>query len=219
MDESPCHHSHRHSQRVKDHLKFEEFKNVHAEEKIVVCGLGESVALVQRISATTIGVNDIGRLFHPTYLLNVNNISQYKGDRYSYIANTQAKYLFTHTPKENVGVRIPIVPFEIEPRSGGVEVVGNRVPHFRNTPYMGVALAAYMGAKRVGVIGVDFTDNHFWVKDGPHRLNSDFERINAQYGKLAAHLKTLGTEVFNLSPISRLTTLPKISLDQWNATT
>lgn len=202
-------------------MKFEDFKNKHAGENIVCCGLGESINGLGAIDfcgkLISIGVNDIGRAFTPTYLLNVNNRNQYKGDRYSFIENTQAQYLFTHTPGENLGVKIPIVAFKIDPRTGGVEIVENRLPHFRNTPYMGVALAGYMGAKRVGLIGVDFTDNHFWIKDGPHRLNSEFQRIDEQYGKLAAHLKQQGAEVWNLSPISRLTSLPKMSLEQWNA--
>jgi hypothetical protein len=194
---------------------LEDFKNEHAGERIVVCGLGESVAQFRPGRTITIGVNDIERLFTPTYLLNVNNRSQYKGDRYSYIENTQAKYLFTQSPGENVGVKVPIVQFSIDQRSAGVEIVENRLPHFRNSPYMAVALAAYMGARRIGVLGVDFTDNHFWIKDGPHRLNGELDAIDKQYGKLAAHLKQQGTEVWNLSPISRLTSLPKMTLEQW----
>jgi hypothetical protein len=196
-------------------LNFEDFKNKHVREKIIVCGLGESTTLVDPNGTTTIGVNDIGRLFHPTYLLNVNNRSQYKGDRYSFIENTKAKYLFTQSPGENVGVRVPIVKFQIDTHAGGVAVVADRLPHFRNSPYMALALAGYMGARRIGILGVDFTDNHFWTQDGPHRLTRELDAIDKQYGKLAAHLRTLGTEVVNLSPISRLTSLPKMTLEQW----
>lgn len=200
-------------------LTLTDFKDRHQNETIVVCGLGESVLGLFRFFplVVTVGVNDIGRLFNPTYLLNVNNKTQYKGDRYDFIRDTQAQYLFTHQPQENPGVKIPIVKFEIAPRGGGVEIVDDKLPHFRNSPYVGVALAAYMGARRIGLIGVDFTDNHFWIKDGPHRLNREFDAINAQYGKLAAHLAGRGVEVVNLSPISRLTSLRKISLTEWGA--
>ena len=179
-----------------------------------MCGLGESVRSLRSPDAfTTIGVNDIGRLFHPTYLLNVNNRTQYKGDRFSYIENTQAKYLFTHTPGENKNVRIPIVQFEIAKKGGGVEIEGNRLPHFRNSPYMACALAAYMGASVVGLIGVDFTPNHFWAQDGKHRLECELDSINAKYGELAAHLyRSQQTRVFNLSPTSRITSLPRLAL-------
>lgn len=197
-------------------MKLEDFKNRHANETVLVCGLGESVNLLRHPDRfTTIGVNDIGRAFSPKYLLNVNNKNQYKGDRFQYIENSRAQYLFTHTPKEQGQAKIPIVTFEIDPRTGGVEIIDGKLPHFRNSPYMAVALAGYMGAKRIGVIGVDFTENHFWIKDGLHRLNGELEAIDKQYGKLAAYLKEKGTEVWNLSPISRLTTLPKASLETW----
>jgi hypothetical protein len=203
-------------------VNFEEFKNKHAGESILVCGLGESLsaflALIEKRSAytsTSIGVNDIGRAFTPTYLLNVNNRHQYRNDRFSYIENTRAKALFTHNPKEQGKAKVPIVTFELTREVGSVKIEGRQLPHFRNSPYMALALAGYMGAKRIGLIGVDFTDNHFWIKDGPHRLQREFDRINAQYGKLAEHLGDQGIEVFNLSPISRLTSIAKLSLSRW----
>jgi hypothetical protein len=79
---------------------------------------------------------------------------------------------------------------------------------------MGVALAGYFGAKTIGLLGVDFTEHHFWIQDGEHRLAHELHHIDKQYGKLAAHLKTLGTEVVNLSPVSKLTSLPRMSLDE-----
>jgi hypothetical protein len=195
---------------------FADFKNHHRGEFIIVCGLGVSIrSLRLPCRFTTIGCNDIGRLFHPTYLLNVNSRNQYgKGDRYQYIENTKAKALFTHQPGENLGVKAQIVRFEIAERGGGVEIVDDRLPHFRNTPYMGVALAGYFGASTIGILGVDLTGGHFWIQDGPHRLEKELDIIDKQYGKLAAHLKTQGTEVVNLSPISKLTSLPRMSLDE-----
>ena len=196
-------------------MTFEQFKNYHLNETIVVCGLGESVRSFRPADGiTTIGVNDIGRLFHPTYLLNVNNRTQYKGDRFRYIENTQAKYLFTHTPGEQGNVKIPIIKFEIAPQGGGVEIKNNRLPHFRNSPYVGVALASYMGASVIGLIGVDFTDNHFWLQDGKHRLVCELSSIDEHYGKLAAHLyQSRQTRVYNLSPTSKITSLTRITLD------
>lgn len=211
---------------MKSGLCFKDFKNRHENESIVVCGLGESLNLLDaqirfcplggRI--VTIGVNDIGRKFHPWYLLNVNNRNQYKGDRFTYIENTQAKAIFSHLPPHEQGnAKAPIVKFEIARHAGGVEIVDDKLPHFRNSPYVAVSLAAYMGARRIGLIGVDFTDNHFWIKDGPHRLNSEFGAIDVQYGKLWAHLHGQGIELVNLSPISRLTSIPKVSLNEFQA--
>ena len=72
-----------------------------------------------------------------------------------------------------------------------------------------------MGAKRIGLIGVDFTDHHFFAKSGKHPLAPQFETINEQYRKLADAAKANGVEIFNLSAISRLTAFPKISIDEF----
>ncbi len=198
-------------------MKLSDFKNKHANESILVCGLGESLALFSPRQGVTIGVNDIGRLFQPTYLLNVNNKSQYKGDRFSYIENSQAQALFTHRPQEQGNCKIPIVTFELDKRVGAVDIIDDKLPHYRNSPYMAVQLAVYMGASRIGLIGVDFTDNHFWIKDGPHRLMREFDAINKQYTKLWAWLRASKIELLNLSSVSRLEGIPKISLETWQA--
>ena len=138
-------------------MKFEDFKNYHAGETIVVCGLGESLNLMtEPTKATTIGVNDIGRKFHPDYLINVNNRNQYKDDRFQFIEGTQANYLLTHVPREQGAAKAPIVEFKIQSSAAGVEVIDSTVPHFRTTPYLACSIAHYMGARRIGLIGVDF---------------------------------------------------------------
>ncbi|MEP6904268.1 MAG: glycosyltransferase, partial [Actinomycetota bacterium] len=72
-----------------------------------------------------------------------------------------------------------------------------------------------MGAKRIGLIGVDFTDHHFFAKTGKHPLAPQFDSINEQYCRLAESAKSLGIKIFNLSKISRLTAFPKISVDEF----
>jgi|SRR5215510_6068929 len=197
-------------------MKFEDFRNKHAGEKILVCGLGESLNLLSSPERVlTIGVNDIGRKFHPTYLLNVNNKIQYKGDRFNFIENTRAKFIFTQNPKEQGRATPPIVKIEFGRETGSVEIVDGKLPHFRNSPYVAVAIAGWMGAKEIGVIGVDFTDNHFWIKDGHHSLIREVDRINAQYGKLSCYLAQKGIEVVNLSPTSKITSLRKVNLSAW----
>ena len=71
-----------------------------------------------------------------------------------------------------------------------------------------------MGASVIGLIGVDFTANHFWAQDGNHRLLCELDSINEHYGKLAAHLyQSRQTRVYNLSPTSKITSLARITLD------
>jgi len=194
---------------------FGDYQNLHENESILVLGLGESINLLPATSVLSIGVNDIGRKHTPTYLLSVNRPGQYaRTDRWQFIINSRAAAIFTQSPGDHANAKIPIVEIEVGTEAG-VEVVGNQVPHYRNSPYMAVTIAAYMGAKRIGLLGVDFTDNHFWQKDGPHRLNRELEKINTAYGKLAEHLKSRGTYLRNLSPYSRLASIPKAEIMEW----
>ncbi len=70
------------------------FKDSHRGETIVVCGCGESLRdLTQPERFITIGVNDVGRLFHPNNLVVVNPRQQFSGTRFRYVEHSQAKYL------------------------------------------------------------------------------------------------------------------------------
>ncbi len=62
------------------------FHNRHAGETVVVCGCGESLnEFEQPERFITIGVNDIGRRFHPSYLVVVNPRPQFKKERWPYV--------------------------------------------------------------------------------------------------------------------------------------
>jgi len=55
------------------------FRDAHLGETIVVCGCGPSLKeLPDPERMITLGVNDVGRLFDPTYLVVVNPRSQFK---------------------------------------------------------------------------------------------------------------------------------------------
>lgn len=203
---------------MNDWLPLSNFKNKHENENILVLGLGESINLLpETYDGVSIGCNDIGRKFTPTYLLNVNNRSQYKGDRFSFIENSKARFLFTQEPSQQPNpLPCPLVKFDLGYRGGYAVLENSKIPYTQNTPYMGVALAAYMGAKRIGLLGVDIVGGHFWVNDGPHNyLQSTIEPINLEYERIAAHLRTNGVELVNLSPISAVESLKKESLAQW----
>lgn len=197
-------------------MKLEDYKNIHPGSFVAVCGLGESLNYFNPQGLITIGCNDIGRKFTPTYLLNVNNKKQYKGDRFQYIEGTQAKALFTHRPNEQGECKVPIVKFELG-KQGGMEFSDGKFGHYFCTPYMAVLLAAYMGATMIGLIGVDLTDNHFWVKDGRHSLAGLLPKLDEQFGKLSDCLFKFGIDLVNLSPISALTTLRRINVGYVNA--
>ena len=68
------------------------FRDVHQGQPIVVCGCGESLNLLEHPERyITIGVNDVGRLFDPTYLVVVNPRTQFKNDRFRYVEQSNAQ--------------------------------------------------------------------------------------------------------------------------------
>jgi hypothetical protein len=66
-----------------------------------------------------------------------------------------------------------------------------------------------MGAKRIGLIGVDFTEHHFFARTGWHILAGQFATIDEEYRNLADALEARGVSVVNLSTESRLTAFRK----------
>jgi len=190
---------------------FAAYRDYHAGADIVVCGCGTSLtALANPEQYITIGVNDVGRLFQPNYLVVVNQRAQFTRDRFYHVETSQADALFTHV---NLGVPHPnVVRFSLG-RRGGTELEGDRLPFTRNSPYMAVCLALYMGARRVGLIGVDFTDHHFFGATGVHPLARELNAIESEYRRLAEAWAARGVEIVNLSPVSRLMSLPKLSLE------
>ncbi len=189
----------------------------HAGETIVVCGCGRSLAdLPTPERWTTIGVNDVGRLFDPTYLVVVNPKSQFRADRFRHVESSRARALFTQLdPGRDLGglAHPAIVRFRLGRRRGTEVGDSESLPFTRNSPYVAVCLAVLMGARRIGLIGVDFTDHHFFAATGRHPLTRELAEIDGEYGALRAALARRGVELVNLSRESRLATLPKVALE------
>jgi hypothetical protein len=169
------------------------FRGLHAGESIVVCGCGASFAeLTPPIGAITIGVNDVGRHLDPDYLVVVNPRNQFAGDRFRYVESSRARYLFTQL---DLQVAHPaVIKFRLG-RHGGTDFSDPNVLHFtQNSPYVALCLAVHMGAKRIGLIGVDFTDHHFFAHTGVHPLARQLATIDQQYARLAEALARLELE-------------------------
>lgn len=187
------------------------FANRHSGADVVVCGCGASLtALRPDPEVVTIGVNDVGRLFTPDYLVVLNPRNQFRGDRFRHIAASTAKAVFSQL---DLNIAHPnFVRFRLG-RRGGTDFASGRMPYTSNSPYVAVCLAAFMGARRIGLIGVDFTEHHFFAATGAHPLSAKLEIIDQEYSGLRQALVRHGVELVNLSAQSRLTSLPKVS---WN---
>lgn len=194
------------------HLR--DYRGLHAGETLVVCGCGRSLAeLPEPERRLTVGVNDVGRLFDPTYLVVLNPRNQFKGDRFRHVEATRARAVFTQL---DLRLRHPrVVRFRLGQRSGTDLSDPDRLPYTRNSPYVALCLAAFLGAKRIGLIGVDFTDHHFFGRTGRHPLSRDLTTIDREYRRLGEALAGRGVEVVNLSRESRLTAFPKRAPESW----
>src|SRR5262249_7754825 len=149
-------------------------------------------------------------------LVVINPPGQFAPDRLEHIKGTRARFVFTQyvdlPVPQNRTVRFTLGSYN------GTDFSRSDVLHYtQNSPYVAMCLAVHMGAKPIGLIGVAFTDNHFFAKTGRHPLASRLAQIDRKYEKLAEACRALGVEVLNLSPCSRLTTLSRSSLAEFMA--
>lgn len=195
--------------------RLSDFRSLHTGAAILVCGCGASLNEIDRPERfITIGVNDVGRLFTPTYLVVLNPRNQFSDDRFRYVEQSRAQAVFTQLdlgiPHPKV-VRFPLGIY------GGTDFSNPEVLHYTsNSPYLAACLAAHLGAARIGLIGVDFTDHHFFAQTGVHALTARLAKINHEYDRLANACNDLGIEIINLSSQSRLTAIPKGNMDDFD---
>jgi hypothetical protein len=197
--------------------KLEEFIGIHKGESIVVCGCGTSLLKFKEEANNfiTIGVNDVSQLFIPNYLLVTDGPTRFYGKRETNINNSGSKYLFTCTK----GWRHPNqVYFKLGYNSPKSLDSKDSIDHFLNSPYVAIGLAYKFGAKKIGLVGVDFTKGHFYnEKDGDHPIvNMNYlKKVDDAYLVLKTKLLAKGVQLFNLSSESRLLSLPKISIEEF----
>jgi hypothetical protein len=197
--------------------RLSDFRGIHHGEAIVVCGLGNSVhSLGDPYRFRTIGVNDIERAFTPTYMFCMDAPKSFAPDRLHYIQNSQAGYIFTD---HDLAIERPnIVRFRILRRetpcfddADTLYYMGRPI----TSPYIALCLAAHMGAKAIGLIGVDFTVGHFFAADGNHKLTNMLPGIDRRFYRLGQELLGRGVKVFNLSAESRLRAFPRLTPAQF----
>ena len=194
-----------------------EFIKIHDGEKIIVCGCGTSLEKLKNSydKYITIGVNDVPAMFDPTYLLVTDHPGRFYGRRKELIQESKTKFLFTCVK----GWRHPrLVHFELGSKELRSLDSNSKIDHFLNSPYVAVGLAYKMGAKHIGLIGVDFTEGHFYNhRDGSHPLikANYLRRLNSAYQVMVTELAKRGTSLYNLSEISKLE-IPKISLEKFD---
>ncbi|MFT4908288.1 MAG: hypothetical protein ACI978_002378 [Oleispira sp.] len=199
---------------MNEQKTLRDYQGCHEGASIIVCGCGESLSTLPRDNdVITIGVNDVGRLFDPTYLLVLNRPHQFKNNRFNFVHSSRAQAIFSQF---NLKLKYSNSIMFTLGKKGGTDFLNPDVlPYTQNSPYVAVCLAALMGAKRIGLSGVDFNDNHFFAATGPHHLNRKLSVIDQQYGQLYRALQLKGIELYNLSDTSQLTQIPKMNSQEF----
>jgi len=184
------------------------YRNLHADATVLVCGCGASLELLDDAKGCiTIGVNDVGRKLTPDYLVVVNPRTQFTAGRLAHIERSGARAVFSQLGDLRLA-GAPLVRFRLGTYGGTTPSSAVDALHYtQNSPYVAVCLAMHMGARRIGLIGVDFT--------GQHALAAQLRLIDGEYQKLAVAIRSRGGELVNLSPTSRLTSLPRGDLQEF----
>jgi hypothetical protein len=196
-----------------------DFHGIHYGECLIVCGLGASINSFRHPQRfRTIGVNDIGRAFTPDYLFVMDAPQSFAPERFQHIQTSGAKYIFTDHDLDLTRENIVKFPIRASPRPrfddpDSLYLIG-RPP---TSPFLALCLAAHMGAKAIGVIGVDFTSGHFFARDGDHRLSSKFTGIDRRFYVLGSALLDRGVKVFNLSAGSKISAFPRLTVEDFYA--
>jgi hypothetical protein len=187
--------------------ELKDFKNIHKDKTIVVCGCGESLnSFIDQDKCISIGVNDVGRQFDPNYLVVVNPREQFTEERFSYIERSKSDYIFSQYtfPFKNL-IKIEFGGY------GGTDFSNPNILHYtKHSTYVAICLAVHMGAKRIALIGVDFTDHHFFKKSGEHSLTKYLASINNELENLKNALEENDISIFNLSINSKIEAIKKI---------
>lgn len=196
--------------------RLSDFYQSHKGEKIVVCGCGTSLndIVEYKDDFITIGVNDVPKLFDPTYMVVTDHMNRFPLQRRKLVTESKCRFMFTCVK----GWRRPnIVMFELGSRKQLNLDAPNMVDHFMNSPFVAANIAYKMGAVNIGLIGVDFTPHHFYVRDGSHTLSKmkRIKAVNEAYGILCTNMKKKGVNLYNLSVDSRIDAIPKITIEEF----
>ena len=177
-------------------------------DKCLILGCGPSLNIIKGVGLTdivTVGVNDCAKSgYIPDYLMVVDN--DFSPERRKIIDSCSEKsILVSHIPecfnfKNKIGIELG--EFGQLPNLN----VGGRIDYSRTSTYMAVIFAyKHLHAKKIGMLGVDFTNNY----------GVDLELSRQHYSNLYRELKKLGCELFNLSDNSLIDTLPKLGFSSF----
>ena len=188
-------------------------------ETFIVAGCGSSLNYYTDFSKYyVIGVNDIERILTPDFLVVVNEVRTFMRGRWDYVRDSLSPVIFSHLDNPGPITReAHLAKINIGERNNPNLDRMDRVDYTMNSPYMAVVIAYQLGAKKIGMVGVDFTQDHFFSNTGTHKLSKHTKNIDQEYLVLRNELERRGVKVANLSPISLLESWPKMDLEGFDS--
>ena len=201
------------------HGNLTQYINAHRGKAIVI-GCGRSALEIKDAELgdiVTIGVNDACRIRRLDYHLLVDEPRKFGEARRNQMILSDAKHVLTHIRSWRVKKPERLILYELGEHRGtwNCGVRNAKIDYSNNSPYMAIVIAHKLGFNKIGVIGVDFTDDHFYDRDGAHELVAagKLDRVRDDYGALVSKMKSLGTDIYNLSKTSAIDTIPGADLE------
>jgi uncharacterized Rossmann fold enzyme len=188
-------------------------------ESFIVAGCGSSLNYYTDFSNNyVIGVNDIDRILTPDFLVVVNDFKTFMRGRWEYVKESLSPVIFSHMDNPGPITRSAnLVKLQIGERNNPRLDQFAVVDHTMNSPYMAIIIAYQLGAKKIAMVGVDFTQDHFFSNTGTHKLSKHVKNMDHEFSVLRNELEKRGVKVANLSPISLIESWPKMSLEEFEA--
>jgi hypothetical protein len=207
------------SQHIGNNL-FPDYIGKYKGKSFIVAGCGSSLNLFSDTDLSKyyiVGVNDIQRILTPDFLVVVNEIRTFMRGRWEWVRDSLSPVIFSHLDDPGPIVRKDhLVKLKIGQRNQARLDQFQEVDHTMNSPYMAAIIAYQLGAKKIGIVGVDFTNHHFFQETGSHKLSKHIKSIDAEFMALRSALEKKGVKVANLSPISQLEAWPKMTLAEFD---
>jgi len=185
--------------------ELEKWRDIHSGQDMIVCGCGPSVAeLPQTLDIPTIGVNDIWAYHECNYILMLDGPKAFKPERINRIvASMPNRWFLTKAADKSWKTykkpRQPVTLFD------DLLMPGARI----TTPSLAVGLALFLGAKRVGLIGVDLK--------GHSSLEKRVCEVDRGFLQLKGAAWLMKRQLWNLSKDSMMTMLPYKSYSDFMA--
>lgn len=195
---------------------------------VIIAGHGKSVQELafpdRAVDYHTYGLNDIARWFTTDYLVVLDGPERFEPHhriaamdfvrevpRQTVFLN-RARHVSCETRRGQPSWEDWPWPCEthlidMEPCVPGkkINLFGKGCPTYQTSAFAAACLAFRNHPQRIGLIGIDILEDCPFSRHG-------FQKLDQMFGELRTVMALFGTQLVNLSPISALTTLPKVPL-------